>query len=261
MTSSSEVETPSSSAKKSMWSRLLACARECIGSSKARTPYREILVNPWQPKELLQQEGKDRRLNFTNNAVITAKYNAVTFVPRAVLEQFRRMANLYFLLISSMMFIGSYTYIFDSPLTPWSTLIPLLVVLAITIGKEGAEDLKRHEADKQTNNRLVERLRDRIPGEVLAHCGVAGTSNMFHKVTWKELVPGDIIKVHNKENIPADIIVLLTSEQGGACYIETSNIDGETNLKIKRCAHTESVGSAWKAPNQLVGYVYVYFFA
>ena len=50
---------------------------------------------------------------------------------RALFEQFRRVANLYFLLLSVLMTIGTYSEFFDSPLDPWSTLFPLFVVIGV----------------------------------------------------------------------------------------------------------------------------------
>jgi phospholipid-transporting ATPase len=49
---------------------------------------------------------------------------------------------------------------------------------------------------------------------------------------------GDIIKVNEDEMIPADIVILHTSDPKGCCYVETKNLDGETNLKMKN-AHKE----------------------
>jgi P-type E1-E2 ATPase len=50
---------------------------------------------------------------------------------------------------------------------------------------------------------------------------------------WQEIKVGDIIKVNNEEFLPADLVILSTSDSKGSCYIETKNLDGETNLKIK----------------------------
>ena len=50
------------------------------------------------------------------------------------------------------------------------------------------------------------------------------------KVRWKDLFWGDIVKVKNNEAIPADLI-LIKANSKGFCYVETKNIDGETNLK------------------------------
>lgn len=46
------------------------------------------------------------------------------------------------------MALGTYTTFFDSPLDPWSTIIPLFVVIGVSMAKEGAEDMKRHRGDK-----------------------------------------------------------------------------------------------------------------
>lgn len=84
-----------------------------------------------------------------DNSVVTSKYNVITFIPRSLFEQFRRIANIYFLVISVLMMLGTYTTLFTSPLTPFSTLIPLILVLGVTMIKDGAEDLKRHRSDKR----------------------------------------------------------------------------------------------------------------
>lgn len=94
-----------------------------------------------------------------DNSVVTSKYNVLTFIPRSLFEQFRRVANIYFLVISVLMMIGTFTTLFVSPLTPWSTLIPLVFVLLITMVKDGAEDLKRHRSDKRVRTGMGSEFR------------------------------------------------------------------------------------------------------
>jgi hypothetical protein len=53
-------------------------------------------------------------------------------------------------------------------------------------------------------------------------------------VAWKEVVAGDIVQVLNEQHFPADVLLLQSSSRQGMCNIETSNLDGETNLKIKQ---------------------------
>ena len=63
----------------------------------------------------------------------------------------------------------------------------------------------------------------------------------FSKDYWKNVKVGDIVRIHNNDEIPADIILLSTSDSDGGCYLETKNLDGETNLKVReslKCSHS-----------------------
>lgn len=56
----------------------------------------------------------------------------------------------------------------------------------------------------------------------------------FKKDYWKNCKVGDFVRLYNGEEVPADIVVLSTSDPDGACYVETKNLDGETNLKVRQ---------------------------
>lgn len=91
---------------------------------------------------------------YGDNTIKTSKYTALSVVPRSLFEQFRRTANVYFLGISVLMIIGTYApSVFQSPLQAYSTLGPLVLVLTITMVKEGVEDWKRHKSDREVNYR------------------------------------------------------------------------------------------------------------
>ena len=60
----------------------------------------------------------------------------------------------------------------------------------------------------------------------------------FKRDYWKNVQVGDFVRLYNEEQVPADIIVLSTSDSDGACYIETKNLDGETNLKVRTALHS-----------------------
>lgn len=59
----------------------------------------------------------------------------------------------------------------------------------------------------------------------------------FKEDFWKNVQVGDFIRLYNEEEIPADVVVLSTSDSDGACYVETKNLDGETNLKVRNALH------------------------
>ena len=62
---------------------------------------------------------------------------------------------------------------------------------------------------------------------------------------WRHVRVGDFIELRCDEVIPADILVLSSTDPGQICYIETANIDGETSLKQRQVApsgvHDEDV--------------------
>ncbi|PKA49367.1 Phospholipid-transporting ATPase 3 [Apostasia shenzhenica] len=151
-------------------------------------------------------------VRFKGNSVSTTKYNVVTFLPKGLFEQFRRVANLYFLMIS----ILSTTPI--SPVHPITNVVPLSLVLLVSLVKEAFEDWKRLQNDKAINNAPIEVLQ----------------GQQWETVPWKKLQVGDIVRVKHDNFFPADLLFLASTNPDGVCYIETSNLDGETNLKIRK---------------------------
>ncbi|XP_071740152.1 phospholipid-transporting ATPase 3-like [Rutidosis leptorrhynchoides] len=148
----------------------------------------------------------------SGNGVSTTKYNLFTFLPKGLYEQFRRVANLYFLTISCL----SFTPV--SPVSPITNVIPLSIVLFVSLVKEAFEDWKRLQNDKTINNSPVDLLQDQ----------------KWKSVPWKTLQVGDIVRVKQDGFFPADLVFLATTNPDGVCYTETANLDGETNLKIRK---------------------------
>ncbi|KAL8692163.1 MAG: hypothetical protein Q9218_002759 [Villophora microphyllina] len=59
----------------------------------------------------------------------------------------------------------------------------------------------------------------------------------FNEDYWKSIQVGDFVRLYNEDQIPADVVVLATSDPDGQCYVETKNLDGETNLKVRQALH------------------------
>ncbi|KAF6147887.1 hypothetical protein GIB67_014467 [Kingdonia uniflora] len=164
-----------------------------------------------------------------NNYVRTTKYTFVTFLPKSLFEQFRRVANFYFLLVGCLSF---------TPLAPYtavSAIIPLIVVVGASMIKEGIEDSRRKKQDIEVNNRKVK-----------VHRG----DGTFSHTQWRNLRVGDIVKVEKDNFFPADLFLLSSSYEDSICYVETMNLDGETNLKLKQAIEVTSslhVNSSFKS--------------
>ncbi|XP_059513245.1 phospholipid-transporting ATPase FetA-like [Myotis daubentonii] len=156
---------------------------------------------------------------YPNNTIKTSKYNIFNFLPLNLFEQFQRLANAYFLILLILQLIPQI-----SSLAWYTTVIPLIVVLSITAAKDAIDDLKRHQNDNQVNNRSVLVL----------------MNGRMEKKKWMNIQVGDIIKLENNQPVTADILLLSSSEPYSMTYIETAELDGETNLKVKQAIQVTS---------------------
>ncbi|KAK4053823.1 hypothetical protein OIV83_001479 [Microbotryomycetes sp. JL201] len=288
-----------------------------------------------------------------SNQVLTSKYNIITFLPRNLIEQFRRVANVFFLGKLTTLVILQFFPRFTT-VSPGLSALPLLVVLFITAVKDGYEDLKRHQSDRAINNinvfalkgrfhnpnltrskqrtfgvpafltnlfmrnKLVQeseeaeeerqaqrkkgfwgkrkvkrpknaqissepaevprdapgggsvqgaqasknvngngnvnghmvvapKMQDRLPGDHFDdepdkegehHGGLHLGGHHAHRAVWakecwEDLRVGDFVRLRGDESVPADLLIVSTSEEENVCYVETKNLDGETNLKSR----------------------------
>ncbi|XP_049950032.1 phospholipid-transporting ATPase IF-like isoform X1 [Schistocerca serialis cubense] len=153
------------------------------------------------------------RIKYPDNRVISAKYSPWNFLPKNLFEQFRRIANFYFLCIAII------SLSIESPVSPLTSILPLVFVIVVTMVKQGYEDWLRHCADREVNGALVTVIRN----------GCA------QKVKAKLLCVGDLIRIENDSDIPCDMVLLSSSQKDGKCFVTTANLDGETNLKTLLC--------------------------
>lgn len=201
--------------EKLRWSKLYSfnCVRPSVQSDMDASPslqgsgYSRV-VHCNQP-----HVHRKKPLKYPTNYISTTKYNFVSFLPKAIFEQFRRVANLYFLLTAGL----SLTPI--TPFTPVSMIAPLAFVVGLSMAKEALEDWQRFMQDMEVNLRKVN-----------THIG----EGKFGYSNWQKILVGDVVKVEKDQFFPADLLLLSSSYEDGICYVETMNLDGETNLKVKR---------------------------
>ena len=153
-----------------------------------------------------------QELMFKDNTVSTTKYSALTFLPKALLYQFIRLANIYFVFIAIIQSIP-----IISPLGPATAIAPLVFVLAVSLIREAVEDLKRRKLDNEQNSNEVEIYKN---GEWI-------------KIQSGKLRMGEIVRVKKDGVFPSDLMLIDSNLQDGVCFIETGTLDGEKTLKIK----------------------------
>jgi len=254
-------------------------------------PPRTIYINEPLPESYYNKKHKVLKEHQHNsNQVITSKYTLITFLPRNLLEQYRRVANVFFTIIAILQFFPKFATI-----SPGLVLLPLIVVLGMTGIKDAYEDIKRHQSDRVVNfsevrvldgpgyvnnnpvapksKTFVRALTKRIgkrkmtkassqdtqapanpaPPETVEKSAPSAASDVpdteydedkpdeptagpgphWKSTTWEDLRVGDFVKIVDHESIPADILICATSEDDNVAFVETKNLDGETNLKSR----------------------------
>jgi phospholipid-translocating ATPase len=240
------------------------------------------------PSSELDQNGEPI-IYFVPNKIRTAKYTIFTFLPKNLFEQFRRVANMYFLFLVILQTVPS----LSGGVSPFTAAIPLVAIIMITGTKDAIEDWKRRQQDNTLNRSLVTKLsnwqnvnvtaggntwrkqlrrllpflgsqpskadnqldtktgnprndlgnnptKGIIPNIVIGDSSNGPPAARWVQARWQDIRVGDIVKLKNDEDIPADMVILSTSEPDGLCYVETKNLDGETNLKVRHCLPSTS---------------------
>jgi len=150
------------------------------------------------------------------NKIQTSKYKWFNFLAKILMEQFARIANAYFLVIAVLQSVKELSYSGGTPIM----LLPLSFVITLNGLRDMYEDFKRKKSDKKENNSVCF-IYDKM-------------TKTFEQKQWRDIKLGDIIKVENNQQFPADLLLLSTSDENGISYVETKNLDGEINLKFKQ---------------------------
>lgn len=208
---------------------------------------RRVFVNLPLPKYDLDTHGNPKQL-FVSNKVRTSKYTTLSFIPKNLFEQFRRAANMYFLGMAILQLVPYFGV--DSPAL---TLLPICVVVFITAIKDGFEDYQRHKVDARYNGsitytligynnvnypqhpvlpwwkRLFQKTPSSSPDDSIQQQQLQ--RGVFGRSLSMDVRVGDFILLRNGQSCPADAVLLASSDPAGICFVETKDLDGETNLK------------------------------
>ena len=154
----------------------------------------------------------NKNFMFPSNYLSTTRYTLITFLPFSLFIQFRRLANLYFLIIA---ILQSISYIF--PLQSLSAVATLVFLLSVSIIREAVEDYLRYRSDEEVNSTIT----------------MLYKNGQFSQAKNQDIEVGNIVLVKNNQPFPCDLIMLSNSNEYIA-YIETATIDGEKNLKTRQ---------------------------
>lgn len=195
-------------AKKKKW--LKRFQEKTLGRFRARLA-REAKHRESYPPVLLNETAGNATRDFPDNTIRTSKYTLLSFIPKVLYEQFRKATSIYFLLIVILTAIPTI-----SPISPWTSLLGLLFIVVVAAIREGYEDFLRHRADRVVNQREYQRIS--APG---------ATSD----VRSENIAVGDLLFIRNNQEIPADCVLISSSDPQGVAFVQTAQLDGETNLK------------------------------
>ncbi len=188
---------------------------------------------------------------YITNTIRTSRYTIYDFVPKQLIFQFTRLANFYFLCVGIPQAIPGV-----STTGNFTTILPLLFFVLLTILKEGYDDFKRHRLDRveNANPTTVIRKSSSDPGGLVTprkwlpsrpktpvvniqlqddDDDEADGTYSWRRIKWGDIRVGDVVRLSRDERVPADMILLHANGEEGVAYFDTMDLDGETNLKPK----------------------------
>lgn len=159
---------------------------------------------------------------YIDNLIRSCRYTPLNFVPRQLFAQFGKLANFYFLCVAILQMIPGL-----STTGTYTTIIPLMIFVSISMAKEGYDDVRRHRLDKEENERTAQVL------GLVSEDAHAGTCACWQEKRWREVRVGDAVLLERDDAVPADLVLLHVDGPTDTAFVETKSLDGETNLKSK----------------------------
>jgi phospholipid-translocating ATPase len=109
-------------------------------------------------------------------------------------------------------------------------IAPLAFVLFVTMGKEAYDDYKRYLRDNEANSQKYLIL---TTHPTSSHSSAADAALYTRAVPSSTLRVGDLVHLEKNQRVPADVVLLRTSDSSGTCFIRTDQLDGETDWKLR----------------------------
>ena len=177
---------------------------------------------------------KNRELKYPSNYITTTRYNILTFLPKNAWEQLHRLGNLVFLFIAILNFFP----IVLAPY-PFLPLVLLIVVLSLRAIMDAIMDIQRYIHDRELNSRkvyilsgknneIMDRAYDDVQDESIGKCYVDEENcdslhfaqrHSLKQIEWKDIRVGDVLYIRKNEEVPADVLLLSSSEKRGECFV------------------------------------------
>ncbi|XP_053992923.1 guanylate cyclase alpha-like isoform X2 [Hylaeus volcanicus] len=166
-------------------------------------------------KVVINASINDDVMTFPDNTVRFHRYSWYTFLPCSVFNRFTSFPNCWFFLVVIVYFLLS-GFSFVSTLS----FFFFAVHFFFEVLEDGFHELQKYYYSKSWNNRLV-------------HLIMNTETCTTKRLQSYRLCVGNIIFLHDGEEVPADIILLSTSDIESIAYVDTSFVDGKTDLTIK----------------------------
>mmetsp|Transcript_16504 Transcript_16504/g.29748 ORF Transcript_16504/g.29748 Transcript_16504/m.29748 type:complete len:1065 (-) Transcript_16504:24-3218(-) len=178
---------------------------------------RRCCCKPPPSKRSIHLNGMTYPSSFAVNGVSNTKYNVLSFVPLVLYNQFKFFFNMFFLIITISQFFPPLQVGFL-----FTYVAPLCFVIIVTMAKEGIDDVVRWRRDSEINSQIYYKV----------------SSSGLVQVKSSRMKVGDLIEIRANQRIPADMVLLRTSDPSGAVFIRTDQLDGETDWKLRKAVHT-----------------------
>jgi phospholipid-transporting ATPase len=163
----------------------------------------------------------DAQMRAPTNKRKSTQYTWLTFFPIAIVLQLTKVVNIFYLFTGCLQLFKAIQT--NSPL---AVFIPVSCIIALGVAKEMVGECKRYKNDKKVNATPVTVLKPK--------------TKEFEQLTLADLRVGDIVKIQDEEEIPADCVLLQVEGNKSEAFVRTSALDGERNLKPKLASATVS---------------------